>query len=317
MSDDYLWDGSGEPDPEVERLERLLGRFKHDRPAPDLAASVAPRALHRRRYVWAAGIAAALAVAALGFLLLRRETGSWEVARLEGAPRVGSSAIATTGRLGVGQWLETDAVSRARINVGAIGEVQVEPNTQIRLVKARLNEHRLSLKRGGMSARIWAPPRLFFVDTPSAVAVDLGCAYTLDVDDTGTGRLKVTLGWVAFVNNGRESVVPSGAECITRPGVGPGTPYYSDASAAFRGALEKLDFERGGPPALAIVLSEARRKDGLTLWHLLPRTAEGERAAVYDKLASLVPPPPGVTRDGMLRLDQRMMDLYKDRIDVL
>jgi hypothetical protein len=27
-NDDYLWDGSGKPDPEVERLERLLGRFR-------------------------------------------------------------------------------------------------------------------------------------------------------------------------------------------------------------------------------------------------------------------------------------------------
>jgi len=33
-NDDYLWDGSGEPDPEVQRLEALLGRFHHDRPAP-------------------------------------------------------------------------------------------------------------------------------------------------------------------------------------------------------------------------------------------------------------------------------------------
>src|SRR5262245_14380426 len=105
MSDDYLWDGSGEPDPEVERLERLLGRFKHDRPAPDLTTAVVPSAGHRRRFAWAAGIAAALAVAAVGFLLLRRETASWEVARLDGAPRIGSNAIETTGRLGVGQWL--------------------------------------------------------------------------------------------------------------------------------------------------------------------------------------------------------------------
>ena len=36
-----------------------------------------------------------------------------------------------------------------------------------------------------MSARIWAPPRLFYVNTPSAVAEDLGCAYTLEVDDLG------------------------------------------------------------------------------------------------------------------------------------
>ena len=30
---DYLWDGSGKADPEIQRLEVLLGRFRHDRHA--------------------------------------------------------------------------------------------------------------------------------------------------------------------------------------------------------------------------------------------------------------------------------------------
>ena len=32
--DNYLWDGSGQPDPEIQRLEHALGRFRHNRPAP-------------------------------------------------------------------------------------------------------------------------------------------------------------------------------------------------------------------------------------------------------------------------------------------
>src|SRR5207253_7821011 len=127
-------------------------------------------------------------------------------------------------------WLETDSSSRAKISVGRIGQVEVDPNTRLRLVQTRLTEHRLALARGRMQARIWAPPRLFFVDTPSAEAVDLGCAYTLAVDDAGGSLLQVTSGYVAFVRDGRESKVPAGAVCVTRPGIGPGTPYFADAS---------------------------------------------------------------------------------------
>ena len=29
MNDDYLWDRSGEPDPELERLERVLGEYRY------------------------------------------------------------------------------------------------------------------------------------------------------------------------------------------------------------------------------------------------------------------------------------------------
>src|SRR5205823_5281567 len=36
MKEGYLWDGSGEPDPEVQKLESLLRRYRHDQPRPPL-----------------------------------------------------------------------------------------------------------------------------------------------------------------------------------------------------------------------------------------------------------------------------------------
>src|SRR4030095_11600400 len=166
----------------------------------------------------------------------------WSVATLNGQPTIGSSTIVKEGKLGVGQWLETDHNSRAEISVASIGQWQVDPNTRVRLLATQPTEHRLELARGKMSARIWAPPRLFFVDTPSAVAADLGCAYTLEVDDHGAGDLRVTSGWVALALKDRASIAPMGAACETRPGVGPGTPYFEDASKTFQAALKEIDF---------------------------------------------------------------------------
>jgi len=34
MKDDYLWDGSGEPDPDIQSLEALLGKFRHNGRTP-------------------------------------------------------------------------------------------------------------------------------------------------------------------------------------------------------------------------------------------------------------------------------------------
>ncbi|HMF58531.1 MAG TPA: FecR domain-containing protein [Pyrinomonadaceae bacterium] len=252
------------------------------------------------------------------FFLVRPSTTSWEVARIAGAPRIDSANIGESGRLAVGEWLETDANSRALVQVGQIGRVEIDPNTRVRLVETRPTEHRLALARGRMHASIWAPPRLFFVDTPSARATDLGCAYTLEVDDAGAGVLHVTVGWVALDLGSRSAIVPAGASCAMRKGTGPGTPYYEDATEAFRTALAKLDFEQQDAGArslaLASVLDEARPRDALTLWHLLSRTPVEERARAYDRLASLVPPPEGVTREGVLRLDQHMLDLWRDEL---
>ena len=244
--------------------------------------------------------------------------GFWQVHSLEGTPRIGSQGISTGGELGIGQWLETDERSRAQIAVASIGTVDIDENTRVRLLETAPTEHRLELARGKMSAMIWAPPRLFFVDTPSAVAADLGCAYTLEVDDQGAGLLRVTSGWVALQLKDRESIVPAEAACETRPGVGPGTPYFEDASPAFRDALSKIDFEPDPAvrtKALDQLLGQVRSRDTLTLWHLLSRVNGTDRERVYDAMASLVLPPVGVTREGVLQLNRDMLERWRAALE--
>jgi len=270
-----------------------------------------------------AAAAVLLVISALGLWLvlngqrLSNQRSFWQVETINGTPRIDSTGVRTKGQLAVGQWLETDGASRAQINVASIGQVQIDANTRVRLVETQPTEHRLELARGKMSARIWAPPRLFFVDTPSAVAADMGCAYTLEVDDSGASLLRVTSGWVALELKDRESMVPTGAACQTRPGVGPGTPYFEDASPEFQRALTTIDF--GGNPsdqvAIDTLLKTSRARDTLTLWHLLGRVNLEERDKLYDKIASFVPPPGGVTRDGILKLDQTMLDKWRDDLE--
>jgi FecR protein len=332
MKDDYLWDRLGKPDPEIQRLETLLGRFRHSQPAPDFPAI--PEAVRRWTWPWFLGnralvgtTAVAVAVLVVGsvWFAWRRtkppapSASGWEVVRVAGTPYVGTKAVGddrSGSTLGVGQTLVTDAGSRASLTVDEIGDIEVEPDTRLRLLQTGSAGQRLALDRGTIRAAIWAPPGDFVVDTPSAVAVDMGCAYTLHVDDSGSGLLRTTLGWVGFKLGGHESFIPAGAACATRPGIGPGTPYFEDASGPFRTALSQFDF--GSPERrsaeLGVVLAQARQRDALTLWHLLARADEGERGRVYDRLAALVPPPAGVSRAGILSLDQTMLDLWWNKL---
>jgi hypothetical protein len=240
---------------------------------------------------------------------------SWDVARLDGVPRIGSALVSDKARLGIGEWLETDTNSRAQISISDIGQVEIDPNSRVRLVETKPTEHRLELAEGRLSARISAPPKLFFVNTPSGVAEDLGCAYTLEVDKSGNSLLRVTTGWVALQLQNRESVVPAGAACTTRPGIGPGTPYFEDASETFRAALSKVDFDHDSSQ-IRIVTVNSRVRDTLTLWNLLPRVSGVDRELVYDRLAVLVPPPSGITRAGVLKLNQQMLDAWKEKLEL-
>jgi hypothetical protein len=153
------------------------------------------------------------------------------------------------------------------------------------------------------------------VDTPSATATDLGCVYTLQVNDDGSGLLSVTAGWVAFEVNGRESFVPADASARTDATAGPGTPRYDDAAEEVKAALDRIDFGREGQDvALRLVLDRARPRDAMTLWHLIARVAPSNRAAVVDALAARVPLPAAVTREAVMRLDRAALDQWWDAL---
>ncbi len=298
MNEEYLWDRSGDPDAETARLERLLGQLKHPG-APLRTRRPAWRPSRRGAWMLAAA-AVVLAAVTLPVLLHRGPLTNWQTP--DGA------------RIRAGQTIQT-AADGLLIRDEDTGTVNIDGGSRMRLVQASPKEQRFDLQRGTIHAYIWAPPGQFVVDTPSSKTIDLGCQYTLEVKDGGTGLLTVELGWVAFERNHIESFIPAGAACVTRPGKGPGTPYFRDASAALTAALARFD-TNGGDAALNSAISAARPQDALSLWHLMVRTKGEERGRVYDRLSALVTLPAAANRDAVLRNEGSAIDAAWDALNL-
>jgi len=337
MSDDYLWDGSGEPDPEVQELEQLLSPLRHDAPL------ALPAQRTSRRSMYMAVAVAAVLVIAVGSLLLRpkqdqsfakivvpnlpahvgvcvsevKVDSSWGIQHIEGSPSCGNSTLgAKIARLPVGECFETDEKSRGTLTVAKLGVVNVAGNTKVCL-KGADKVHRLRLARGTIHAKIDAPPRLFFVETKSATAVDLGCEYTLNVDEHGAGKLHVTLGYVLFERDGRESMVPAGNIAETHPVHGPGTPYPDTAPPELRKALRDYDFAGRTGKAFDAVVKHAHDGESIILWHLLARANKSQRARLLEKLTPVQKLPAGVARADILSGDKRALDAYRKVLEPL
>ena len=202
-----------------------------------------------------------------------------------------------------GETIETSRLTRGTMQSESVGRIDIEAESRLHIVPGSHNEHRLALDRGTIHAFVWAPLAQFVVDTPSAKTVDLGCEYTLHVAEDGSGLLAVQMGWVAFEWHGIESFIPAGAACATRMNHGPDTPYFLDAPAQFRRAIAQFD-RSGNKGALDAGLRSARKRDALTLWHLLERTRGDQRAAVFSRLADLIRLPPQTTREAILSGDR-------------
>jgi hypothetical protein len=300
MSNDYLWDRSGPPDPEIQRLEEIMATLRHP----------VPRPAYQRAW-WPAAIAAMVMIGVASWQFFPAPTSTrtaWTVASVDGSPTLGKQIASPSATLYTGQMLRTDSASKATIAADNFGSIDVAPDSELRVVESGSARQRFDLRRGLIHAFIWAPPGQFVVDTASSRAIDLGCQYTLSVDANGNGIVDVESGWVAFQFEGREAFIPAGAACLTSARRGPGTPYFRDAPDALREALRAFD-ETGDVAVLRRVLSEARPRDALTLWHLLSQVPPGERPAVFDRFAQVAPLPPQVTRENALKLDRRTIDL--------
>ena len=312
MSDEYLWNGTGESDPEIARLEKTLRplRYETDRARLALPDTVTMRPVRRfRGWAWSAGLAVAALLIATAITLEMRSRqaaqSAWNI----------SWNGAAAHALDNGQLVETGADSAARLQSDFIGEVSVGPESRLRVVRSTKHQQQLALERGTIHALIWAPPKEFVVDTPSAKTIDLGCQYTLHVAADGAGVLHVQTGWVAFEWRNLESFIPAGATCSTRAKQGPGLPYFDDAPPALRAAVNQFD-EHPTQAAVQSVLESARPRDGLTLWHLLARTNGADRSDVFDRFQTLVKLPASVTKERILKGDPAAIDAGWDALDL-
>lgn len=309
QSGDYLWGRTGATDPLVLELEQAL--------APLAFRGQLPREIKRATNWRMLRAAAALVLLVLGaaWFAQRPRPVAWQVVTLRGQPQIDSSSD-DAQVLRVGNWLTTDDHSQARLAVANIGHVTVQPNTRLRLIASGTSisgaspEHRLELARGAIHAFITAPPRLFVVDTRAAVAVDYGCAYSLEIDDNGLGLLSVEQGLVLLEGHGRSAMVPMNAMCRMQEGFGPGTPFSDHASPKLREALDVLDFQSDGGGALEVAIAECTNLDTVTLWHLLEGTDGDRRRLIVERLAQFVPLPDGVTIENILADDSRAMERW-------
>lgn len=293
------------------------------------------RALPRARLlVWPAlaALAAGLVLALGAGRWWRAEApaadASYALETLFGAPRVeGGSATHALGAaaLAPGQRVVCDDASRARLVVGSIGALELEPGTALRVLAPDALEagarFALALERGGIAARITSAPRVFQLGTPAGIAVDMGCSYRAHVADDGRTRLAVDGGLVAFSGAARRIVVPAGASAWADPARGPSTPVWDDAAPELRAAVEAFDAggadgASGSDPSLFVALvARAPLDPTLVLWNLLDHPRTAVRMPAFEALASLVPPPAGTSRERVLAGDRDALDRWRAALD--
>ena len=306
--DQYLWDPSAPPAPEVAALEQRLRPLRFDPPRGSIAWLTA-RPIFRRPTLWYGLAAAAVLLIAAGVSLW-----SWRLSWPAGRPwAVHSNEASMPAELAVGAPFTIARGARAEIQIARIGQMAVEGDSRLTLLSTQGSRHRLTLDTGSVHVRVWAPPGSVVIRTPTGEVIDLGCEFELTATPDRT-EVRVRSGWVQLDNAIDESLIPEGASAAMSAGGPPGVAVFDDASPAFAAAVRSL--ERGGPDAAAAVsaiAASARARDVYTLLLLIERGHPGSDQFAA-RAAELVPPPPDVTVNRVLRGDRDALWRWRDTL---
>src|SRR5580704_6639843 len=108
MSDEYLWDGTGEPDPEIARLETVLAGYRY---------SARPKRPWLRNPKMILAVAACVLLFAAGALWLhRRPLSEWQIAGK---------------RVTVGQTIVTAEGGGTTLEAPFFGEVKLDAHSRL------------------------------------------------------------------------------------------------------------------------------------------------------------------------------------------
>ena len=271
---DYLWDRAGPPDPEVQALEDLLGRFAHSGRSGPEQRTAPPRPRHR---AWALPLAAAV-FAAIALVIWQADRGSF----VQSGDGIQLELIAGGLPGEEGEFLVAGASGAVLQLTGEsgnwIGDLSLSPGSRFGIETLSRGLAHLTLGSGHLEVSLSdaSPSRFFQVDTPSALCVGLGGAYTLDVDELGASQVVVTRGRVSFEDReGIARYVPAGAECKAFLDLGLGTPRFPTGTPGFTALLDEFDAALGETAATRRGLADrlggtaAHPRDTLALWHLL------------------------------------------------
>ncbi len=309
-SDDWLWDRTGAPDPEIERLEALLGGFGLDdaraqRPGDALRArTVAARPRRTGGASSRVWLRAAAVVVAAGLLVT-----AWLLLRAPGRPRFAASefvaVLVDAQRDPVLRLLPGERhvvgpeATRLQIGSRAQGfdiELVLTPGSHFTVEALDPARSLVSLTAGQVDASVdpTLPAGALEIATPFGTCIDLGCRYVLSIDpDADSAELAVTVGKVAFEDHARRVLVPAGAEVRASAAFGIGTPVFAEGAGLSPDLLRKFDESPADSPyrpdlAEKIAFAAGTPRDTLPLWHLFQDSDERVRTAAVKAMVRLV-----------------------------
>ncbi len=232
----------------------------------------------------------------------------WDVQCLKGYAII-NGRESSSGKLEQGESLTADMHSHITLHIPDAGRVELQPNSSVMLEKAKDGDNIVKINYGDVKIISTAAMPSLKINLANSVVIDRAGTFYVSVDNDRNARVKLESGFVEINYNDTTTFVKEGFTCDIKYNYRPGIPSRAEAPDTLKREVEKFDYFNGKEESVKKIISLAKDYDMLTLLAMIPFVPQQQREMLFQAVVNYFPPPPGVTRLGIVNGNDEM--LYK------
>jgi hypothetical protein len=239
----------------------------------------------------------------------------WQLRAEYGQYQIGPN-ISSKQTLNEQEVLSTLDSSKVALTVPNAGRIELRSFSSVQLIKGKDKDNIISLLSGKLYAECKIDdPRLTIKTLPVNI-IAKGGDFSVDVDDQGDVNVKTQNGIVLLESSKEKLLLIQDHVCKVKPNGNIGIPYHIDAAPELVQLIYAASFDEQKVFNPAQILALATPLDGITLLYLIKEiNNRSDRSAIYQKLSEFYPPPPGITQEGIINLNEEMFETWLNDIE--
>lgn len=195
-----------------------------------------------------------------------------------------------------------------RLLIKGEAEITLYPDTELTVVEAEERNNIVNLNKGKLLFNNLTIPPNFILLHKRMVVSDKQSKFLLEVTENDDVVIDVMQGFIEVEVQGDRIFVSNDYFCTIKNATSIQIPYHRKASEKLKSSLEYLQSNKQDVGAVSTALLEAGEFDALSLLRLIEIVPPSSREIIYQKIKNLYPPPDDVTKEGILNLNEEMLE---------
>lgn len=266
------------------------------------------------KYIFYTIFIAIIGAGAYYYFIFKETTTPWTL-KLESGHYLIDNSLSNAILFDMGQRLVTLDDTKLQIIIRDQGVLTLFDNTDLSIVTANTEENRILLKYGKAEFIPLFYQSNFFINFNGSEINAYNSKFTAAIDSLNSTEIFVETGKILITTRNESLWLSHNYFSKIEDGQIIRLPYHKDASRKLKRELVQFDYS-GDYAAMTKILRDSKPKDALTLHYLLYKVEPAHREMVYNKLKNFVPLPSGVNKDGIIRLDKKMMTKWWNAIHI-